>query len=503
MQIRTTTSELLRSRTDAAVLGIVEDKTKFNEALAAADTALKGAIRHLIRSKEFTGKSGEVTTIHTLGHLPVKKVVIVGLGKSEKLDAEVARRAAGSAIRVLSKAKAKSASFSLLGNSDGISPSQCAQAIAEGCVLASYRFAIMKENDAPSLGKVTINCNRKEKSDVQQAAARGVIIAGATNIARDLANSIPQDMTPAILAEKATAIADSRGLEIEVFDENRIQALEMNALWAVGKGSDAPPRFIIMRYNGGGDSTPIGLVGKGVTFDSGGLSLKTSTGMEDMKGDMGGAAAVIGAMDAIAQLQPDANVTMLVPTVENLPSSKAYKPGDIVRAMNGKTIEVLNTDAEGRVILADALSYASEAGLSPVIDLATLTGACAIALGPVCTGAFSNCPELVQEVIAAGRTGGEPIWHMPLTEYEEYADLIKSNFADVKNIGGREGGAITGAYFLHHFIEGTPWCHLDIAPTMVSDKDNHHVSKGMTGVGARTCVNFVLNRAEATQSAEE
>jgi leucyl aminopeptidase len=273
-----------------------------------------------------------------------------------------------------------------------------------------------------------------------------------------------------------------------------MEEVGMGALRAVSLGSDQPPRFIVLRYEGKAGAPTIGLVGKGITFDSGGLCLKTAEGMLEMKGDMAGAAAVIAAMDAIAQLQPAINVLGCVPATENMPGGRAFKPGDILRTYSGKTVEVINTDAEGRLILADAISYAKEQGASPILDAATLTGAAIIALGPICTGAFGNDEQLVREIVEVGKQVGEPIWAMPM--FADYRELLKSDFADIKNTGGRPGGAITAAWFIGEFVGETPWVHLDIAPTFWSDKDRHYFSKGATGVATRTFIQFVLNRAK-------
>jgi leucyl aminopeptidase len=270
-----------------------------------------------------------------------------------------------------------------------------------------------------------------------------------------------------------------------------MEQLEMGALLGVARGSVQPPKFIVLNYKGKSKGNPIGLVGKGITFDSGGISIKPSEKMGDMKGDMAGGAAVIATMRAIGELKPKVNVSGIVPATENLPDGSALKPGDVIRASNGKTIEVVNTDAEGRLILADALCYARKQGLSPVIDVATLTGACQIALGEFCTGAFGNDQGLVDLVIEAGEAAGECIWQLPM--HDEYKELNKSDIADIKNSGGRYGGAITAAQFLHEFIEDTPWVHLDIAGTSRSDKERNCLVKGETGVMVRTLVNLVLN----------
>jgi leucyl aminopeptidase len=302
-------------------------------------------------------------------------------------------------------------------------------------------------------------------------------------------------MTPAKMAKAASELAKEYGLSIEVLEEEQISLEGMGGLLGVSRGSQQPPRFIILKYKGrDSDETDIVLAGKGITFDSGGISIKPSERMGDMKGDMAGGASVLGTIRAIAQLKPKVNVTALVPATENLPSGTAMKPGDVITAMNGKTIEVLNTDAEGRLILADALSYAKKIDTKSIIDVATLTGACQIALGNICTGAFSNNQELIDEVITAGNEVGERAWQLPM--FAEYREQLKSDIADIKNIGTRYGGAITAAKFLEDFVGDIPWVHLDIAGTSDTDKEKGYLVKGATGIPVRTLVNFILSKSK-------
>jgi leucyl aminopeptidase len=297
------------------------------------------------------------------------------------------------------------------------------------------------------------------------------------------------------MAEAARQLAKKYGLKVEVLEKEKMKELGMGGLLGVSQGSQQPPRFIILNYKGStSEDIDIALAGKGITFDSGGIDIKPSDGMEDMKGDMAGGATVMATLMALAQLKPKINVTALVPATENMPSGTAMKPGDIITAMNGKTIEVLNTDAEGRLILADALSYAKKLHAKVIIDVATLTGACRIALGMICTGTFTNNDALAEKVIAAGKETGEYMWQLPM--YEEYKENLKSDFADIKNIGNRYGGAITAAKFLAEFVDETPWVHLDIAGTSETDKEKGYLVKGATGVPVRTLVNFILSQAK-------
>ncbi|MDO8491690.1 MAG: leucyl aminopeptidase, partial [Dehalococcoidia bacterium] len=375
-----------------------------------------------------------------------------------------------------------------------------AQAIAEGAVLGLYTFKKHQTKDKNNGKELTelLVVDREQASlpELERGIARGSIIAEATNLARDMVNEPANFMTPTHMADAARKVAAEQGLEVTVLGPEEIKALNMGGLLGVAQGSAQPPCFIILRYRGNpGSKNTLGLVGKGLTFDSGGISIKPSERMEEMKTDMSGGAAVIAAMKAIAQLKPKINVTGLVPATENLPDGKAYKPGDVLKAMNGKTIEIISTDAEGRVILADALVYARKEGLSPVVDAATLTGACVVALGHVCSGAFTNNQPFLEKVSKAAEVAGERAWQLPM--YDDYKELNKSDVADMKNAGNRYGGAITAAQFLAEFIEDTPWVHLDIAGTADTDKTKGYQVKGATGVPVRTFVNLALNMAEA------
>lgn len=493
-QVQALTGDALDLERDALLIGVMEDEQRLRGVVAKADKMLNGQLRKLREWGEVKGKLGEVTVVHTLGLVKPKRIMLVGLGKGGGLDAEKLRRAISSAVKTLNRIKAKHVAVAP-PDTDRMSVKEIGRALAEGTLLANYRYNRKSDSDeAPTLETLElIATNRRIASELEKGVELGTIMANAANFARDLVNAPPMEMTPSALAEQAKAIAERRGLRWEIYDENWMEQVGMNALRAVSLGSDQPPRFIVLHYEGKPNAPTIGLVGKGITFDSGGLCIKTAEGMLDMKGDMAGAAAVIAAMDAIAQIQPAINVLACVPATENMPSGKAYKPGDFIRAYNGKTVEIINTDAEGRLILADALSYAKQRGASLILDAATLTGAAVIALGPVCTGAFGNDDALVKEIVETGKQAGEPIWAMPLME--DYRELIKGDFADIKNTGGRPGGAITAAWFLAEFVGDTPWVHLDIAPTFWSEKDSHYFCKGATGVAARTFVQFVLNRA--------
>lgn len=495
-KVSVTVGDPLAEERDAVVIAVAEGETRWKGTAAKADQHLRGQLRTLQSWGEVKGKLGEVTIVHTLGLLPPRRLVLVGIGNRSKADAETLRRAIGSAAKSLQNIGAKNFAISVDSFSvPSVPPKEVAVALTEGVLLATYRFRrASSPSEAPPLERVDmIVPNRRQASELEGGVYLGTILATATNLARDLVNAPANEMTPIALAEQAKIVAERRGLTYTVYDEHWIEKVGMGALRAVSLGSDHPPRFIVLRYEGKKGAPTIGLVGKGITFDSGGLCLKTAEGMLEMKGDMAGAAAVIAAMDAIAQLQPPINVLACIPATENMPSGRAFKPGDILRTYSGKTVEVINTDAEGRLILADALVYAKEQGAAPLLDAATLTGAAIIALGPVCTGAFGNDEALVEEVVTVGKQAGEPIWKMPM--FDEYRELLRSDFADIKNTGGRPGGAITAAWFIREFVGDTPWVHLDIAPTFWSDKDSGYFVKGATGVMVRTFVRFVLRRS--------
>jgi leucyl aminopeptidase len=493
MEIRAATGNILKIKADAIVVYHYEGVKKPEGEAAAADKALDGAITQLIKKGDIKGKLNEVTLIHSLGRLPAGRIIVVGLGKKRKLDTNKIRGAVGETCRYLrGKGITSVAGTVPWAGINGIGTDDAVQSITEGAILGLYTFKrhiTKKESQRGEIKTFTIVGRGKRR--LESIIEKGKILAEAANWARDMVNEPSNFMTPNDMAGAARQLAEKYGLEIEVFEKEKIQELGMGGLLGVSQGSQQPPRFIVLSYKGNASGKiDLVLAGKGVTFDSGGISIKPSNGMEEMKGDMAGGASVMAALMAVARLKPKINVTALVPATENLPSGTAMKPGDIITAMNSKTIEVLNTDAEGRLILADALCYAKKIGAKAIIDVATLTGACQIALGRVCTGAFTNNQTFLNKVIAVGNASGEPAWQLPM--YEEYREQLKSDYADIKNIGNRYGGAITAAKFLEEFVGGTPWVHLDIAPTSDTDKDKGYQVKGATGVPVRTLVNLVL-----------
>ncbi len=342
---------------------------------------------------------------------------------------------------------------------------------------------------------VLVGKDAGNQKSMEQGSYRGKVIATAANLARDMVNEPANYMTPTDLAKVAQGLAKTYDLGLVIIEPDTMKEMGMGALLGVAQGTEQPPKMIVLSYKGDPNSSvTVGFIGKGLTFDSGGISLKPSEAMHEMKGDMSGGAIVMAALTAISQLKLKINVTAIIPATENLPSGKALKPGDILKALNGKTIEVINTDAEGRLILADALSYAVKQGITPLIDIATLTGACHVALGDLCSGIFTNDPKWADKVIRAGEAVGERLWQLPM--YEEYKELNKSDVADLKNSGGRYGGAITAAQFLSEFVDGKPWAHIDIAGTFFAEKEQGYLIKGATGVCVRMLVNLVLSIAK-------
>ncbi|MGB2827105.1 MAG: leucyl aminopeptidase [Dehalococcoidales bacterium] len=499
MEIKVIAGDIAGIDADAILVNHFEGMKSPDGETAAVDRALGGAVSQLIRQGEIKGKPNEITMLHSFGKLPAARVVVVGLGKKSDLSVNKVRGAVAETCRWLRAREISTIATVPQGaNINKIGHGDAAQAIAEGALLGTYTFRkhMTKEEDKPGeIKRLSIVGASRSKAQLETGADKGRIISEATNLARDMVNEPANYMTPTDMAETATKLAREQGLEITILDLEQMKKLGMGGMLGVSRGSRQPPKFMVLNYKGGTAKEPdIALVGKGITFDSGGISIKPSDKLEEMKGDMAGGAAVIAAMVAISQLKPKMNVMALIPATENLPDGNALKPGDVLTAMNGKTMEIISTDAEGRLILADALSYAKKHGARKMVDAATLTGACRIALGDICTGAFGNNQELVNCVIAAGNEAGELIWQMPM--FDEYGEQNKSDVADVKNVGGRLVGAITAAKLLAEFVDDTPWLHLDIAGTSLTDKERGYQIKGATGVPMRTLVNLVVSLAQ-------
>jgi leucyl aminopeptidase len=442
------------------------------------------------------GKRGESLLVPNPGldGLEAAAVLLVGVGKRSEAGADACRRAIGKVARQLSK-RARVATT--LPQVAGRAFEEAVQATAEGILLGSYRFDRYKTNPDGERSKleevVVLGGARADARAAKAALERGQVIAESQMWARDLVNTPALDLPPAQLAREAQKMAREVGLKSKVWTEAELKKGGFGGIIGVGQGSSRPPRLIELRYDGGGRGAPIALTGKGIAFDSGGLSIKPADGMETMKCDMGGAASIMGAMRAIALLKPRVNVVAAIPSSENMPSGSAIRPGDVLTHRGGKTSEVLNTDAEGRLVLADALAYLAEGRPRAIIDTATLTGACMVALGDEVWGAMGNDRQLIRDVLAAGDAAGEPGWELPM--YEPYRKMIDSEVADIKNIGKRYGGAITAAMFLREFVGDVPWVHIDIAGPAFSDRVGDYWPKGATGVPVRTLVRYVMTQA--------
>ena len=445
----------------------------------------------LCESGEVSGKMLELTLLHHPAGVAASRVLLAGAGKPGEFGAPAWRKLVGAAVRHLKAKSVKRVAIALDPEHGG---PEFASAAVEGAILANFEPDRYRTgNDKKSIASAAI-VPSNGAADLSRAVEQGRIVAEAQNFARAMVNEPANRLTPSVMAEAAGRMASEFHLECEVLDRAQMEKLGMGALLGVAQGSAEPPALIVLRYRpehpaAGGPH--LGLVGKGVTFDTGGISIKPADGMEKMKYDMAGGAAMIGAMQAISQIRPSIPVTAFIPCVENMPGSRAQRPGDIVTALSGKTIEVINTDAEGRLILADALVYARRQGCTHLVDAATLTGAIVVALGHLNVGLFANNDDLRDRVLSASKSEGERMWNMPLEP--DYKDYLKSAFADIANVGGRWGGAVTAAMFLKEFAEDTPWVHLDIAGTAWLDDEKPHLAKGPSGVPVRTLVRLAMD----------
>ncbi|MBI4874619.1 MAG: leucyl aminopeptidase [Acidobacteria bacterium] len=486
MELRILNGALREVDAGALVVPAFEkDAPRDTGALKLAGELTSGWVEEVYSSGEFAGKTGEMALLHRPAGFAARRLVLAGGGKLGKFDAAEMRKLAGTVVRSL---KGRSVRNIALAVERG---DEFAAAAVEGALLGEFETDRYKTDESE---KKPLDVFALAGEVSEAALERGRIVGEAQNFTRELANEPGNRLPPSALAARARDMAAEAGLECEILDQDRMRQLGMGALLGVAQGSMEPPFLIVVRYRPdrpGPEGVQLGLVGKGVTFDTGGVSIKPSDKMEEMRADMAGGAAVLGAMRALAALKPAIPVTALVPTVENMPGGRAQRPGDIVRSLAGKTIEILNTDAEGRLILADALAYAVQLGCTHVVDVATLTGAIAVALGNVNAGVFSNHEALLNRVLAAGRAGGEKLWPMPLDE--EYREQLKSAFADIQNIGTRYGGAVTAALFLKEFIGETPWVHLDIAGTDWLAEAKPFLTKGPSGVSVRTLIRLALD----------
>jgi leucyl aminopeptidase len=462
------------------------DKEKLEVYAATNDSSTQQAAAEVIREGDVTGKSCEITMLHQ-PKLKAKRLLLIGGGKASKLTASDLRKLAGTAVRALKPRGIRSLAFVA---PDGIPAEEAVKAIVEGAFVGNFDPDTYKsDRKDQQIDSLTVVASG-DQARLQRALEEGRIIGESQNFTRELVNEPSNHMTPTILAERAKKMAQEVGLKCEVYGADKIKELKMGAFWGVSQGSDEPPALIVLRYEpAGAPATPVlGLVGKGITFDTGGISIKPADGMEKMKYDMAGGAAMIGAMRAIALLKPKGRIISVICASENMPSGKAQKPGDVQIAMSGKSIEIINTDAEGRLVLADGLHYAKQLGCTHLIDAATLTGAVVVALGYVNAGVFANDDSMYERFTRAIATAGEKFWRLPLDD--EYREVIKSNIADIVNSGGRYGGAITAAMFLKEFAEDTPWLHLDIAGTAWTEEARPWIAKGPSGIAVRSLVEF-------------
>ena len=498
MKINVNQGEIQAMEADTLIVNLFDDVTTPAGATGAVDKALDGAISELIASGDLTGKAGEVGVVYPRGAIPAMRVLVVGLGKRDDFNLEGVRQAAASGIKQARQLKAKNVATIVHGAGvGGLDVETAAQATTEGSLLALYRFAATKKESEPphEIDSLTIVEFDESKIPAIEAGSRQAqAIAAGVALARDLVNMPPNVATPTKMAETAESIASEHNLKITVGDRAWAAERSMGGFLAVAKGAGEPPKFIVLAHNADReDLDTIVLVGKGITFDTGGISIKPSEKMEAMKSDMGGAAAVLGAMKVVGALDPPLRVIGIAPCTENMPDANAYRPADVITISNGTTVEIISTDAEGRMVLADGLVYATRYNPKAVIDLATLTGACVVALGSnMAAGLFSTEDSLRDKLVAAGTAVHERVWPMPL--WDDYKEAIKSDVADIKNSGGRFGGVATSAMFLKQFVD-YPWVHLDIAGMALSEKGSGYTSRGGTGYGVRLLVEFLRNWA--------
>jgi leucyl aminopeptidase len=495
MDLHVVQGNITELATDCIVVNLFQGATEPGGATGAVDRALNGAIQRLIKSGDFTGEAGKTSLLYTDGRIAAARVLIVGLGRQEALDLDGVRRVAASVVRALQGLKGVDNFATVVHGSGlgGLDVRQASQALAEGTRLASYRVKKYrrKADDIRLTAAIVVEVDRAKVKEVEIGVAEGEIIARAVCKARDLVSEPPNILTPGELAARARRIAEDVGLQYAILGEQEMLEGGLRILLAVSSGSQHKPHLVILEHapEGHEEEKPLILVGKGITFDTGGISIKPAEDMWKMKNDMGGAAAVIATMEAIARLNLPRRVIGVATCVENMPDGKAYRPGDILTGMTGKTAEIISTDAEGRLVLADALAYIARFDPAAVVDLATLTGAVGIALGKVAAGCFSNDEQLQDALLAASRRSGERIWPMPM--WDEYKESIRSEMAEVKNSAGRYSGVSASAKFLEHFTEGYPWAHLDIANVVWSDNGTPETPKGATGFGVRLLVEWI------------
>lgn len=499
MKLTVEKGDLAKFRCDLLVVNEFEGVKRPGGATGAVDKALGGWITDAVSGEEFSGKAGSTLLLHSHGEIPATRVLVVGLGKQDKFDLEVVRKAAGTAISVAKKLKAKRVGTLLHGAGiGGLKPADAAEALAVGSLLADYDYTgyFSKPDEDRShkiLSLTVVEHEAKKIPDIQSGLEVGTIIAQATNQARDLINTPSNRMTPEDLAARARAIGkEISAVKVMILGPKDIKEKGMGAYWSVAQGSKQEPRLLVLRYDGGGRET-YGFVGKGITFDSGGISLKPSKKMSDMKYDMSGGAAAMEAVWAAAKMKLKKRVVAVIPATENMPGGGASKPGDVVTTLSGKSVEIINTDAEGRLVLSDGLAYAKKLGATRLVDIATLTGACVVSLGDHAFAILGNNDKFIDAVRQASTKAGERCWQLPL--YDEYRDYLKSDVADIANCTEHgKAGTSVGAVFLKEFVGDTQWVHLDIAGTAWNEGGSGYLGKGATGSAVRTLIELLRGR---------
>ncbi|MFQ5645343.1 MAG: leucyl aminopeptidase [bacterium] len=500
MKLEIKTGSLKEGSSEVAVIGFFEDKDRSALFSPEAVSLARRLIKEVRDSGDFKGKEGEITVLFLGEGRPAKRLLLLGLGKRENFSPDTIRKGIASALNKISSLKLPelSLSFVPVRFRKSLTPRKQAQALAEGLLLGNYRFdryiTDQEKLKGRQLAKAGIFLGGADLKEIKKGLKIGEKVAGAVCCTRDLVSAPPKDLSPSLLAEKARELANKKGFSCRVLDKNRLKKLKMGGILGVGQGSAEPSLMIVLEYSGGKRKTPkIGLVGKGITFDSGGLSLKPSKNMDHMKADMSGAAVVVGVFQAVADLKLPVNLVGLIPAAENLPSGNSYKPSDILTMRSGKTVEVLNTDAEGRLLLADALSYIGEFKPDKIIDLATLTGACVVALGDDIAGIMGNDDPLKDALLKASRESAEEIWPLPLNP--KHTELMKSKIADIANISSSPyGGTMTAAAFLKEFVGDRPWAHIDIAgPAMNSKGPSYQPEGAASGFGVRLLTQYLTD----------
>ncbi len=475
---------------ESVIIGLLDKPNSFNGQFKMLDDAFEGGLTELVKEGEISAKLKKISKLHTFGKMAAKKIWFVGLGKENELTFAKLRETFGKVFKTIQAARQEETAVLLTSFlTDKLCAADAAHALSEALPLATYRFEGYRQKvnlPEKSIQSMTIYCGSVDKEELHASLAVGYAFGKGTNSARRLVNTPGNMLTASDMANYAKELADQYDFEVEILEKQEIEKLGMGAFLAVNKGSAEPPKMIVLKYQGKDQwEDVIGLVGKGITFDTGGYSLKTKDGIVGMKTDMGGAAAVLGAMEIIGELRPEQNVVAVIPSTDNMISGSAFKPDDVITSMSGKTIEVLNTDAEGRLVLADAVTYAKHHGASYLVDVATLTGGVIVALGLNTTGAMTNDERLYEQVLEASFEAGEPVWQLPLFEKEKER-VRSSKIADLNNSPGREGHAIVAGAFIGEFAEDTPWVHLDIAGTATTAKEYDLGSSGATGVMTRT-----------------